>query len=367
MNIFIVHLIYDPSVVEYVKWSLRITAKSNPSASIFLLTTSPELQLALSSFRIESLNILVLPECFVRLVNSRVEDVFYHDNLNPRWFDVACFTRHLVVSEFLLGNCLDYREIGLSASCNSAFLAICDSDIGVTSDLSTLTSGDQPLVGDVASLGDSSIYFSVWKTASFLKFSCFDVLNEYFDYAASIQAPRCSDMTWYQHAIRSGSLVFSPFSVQFGVPLDPLRDTIFHFGLWLDCLPRLMHDGKSVDINTVIQSWICSRGPWESEQFLKDAFDSSFLQRFVRKSFTGQSIACLDVEYLYEMRSRFEALDNYCLLTAPVAPVIGQHVTFYVDKCAQASSPLLESLPISYIHLQGMGKKLAGSLRYLLD
>lgn len=167
MAIFVVHLRYHESVTTYISWSLRCTSKSNPGTTIYLLTPSCELADFVDSLQIENVNTIRLSTQYFNSLSAACDQSFYHDAINPRWFDLACFVRHAIVAQFLDGLIPELEEIGSIAAANSNFAAIVDSDIGITSSLNSVCEDIAAKDVDVSSLSDASIYFSVWRADSF--------------------------------------------------------------------------------------------------------------------------------------------------------------------------------------------------------
>lgn len=186
-------------------------------------------------------------------------------------------------------------------------------------------------------------------------------MNEYFAYAAKANVPRCSDMDWYKRGIAEGQLKRCDLTQEFGASIDPLRDTIVHYGLWLDENCGFLEQNQ-LTTSEALESWITAKGAWESEAALTKSFDATFLSRFIRP-ISGPSIAELDVAYLHSCRNVLEHSGEAVQLLRKAR---GQHVRYFLESHLSRLTAA-ETCPISHIHLQGMGKRLANSLDYLVS
>lgn len=338
-----VHLKWYKQCEEYVPLCLRQTALSNPNHECILLTASTDLKSYFtanvqlpSNARIE-----VLSEESIAQKIDKLETIFYHDKINPKWFDLFSIARHLIVQDFVISDS--------NTSKLSSFITT-DSDIAhfynYSKQLASVAS-EEVLTGSPL-----MSYFATWGKEAFETYSDFYLMTEYFEFAKS--RPRCSDMhlLWWHIKEKTDIKIIQPAFKDFGIPLDTLRDFIYIGGLWID---SEVADDKT---NQLLVDY--PGGDWRDFEYLKKYRSSSFWDSMLIRSKVNE-VTKLSIK-------RASLLTSMTKLNAIKKTEANHNAKFFSNFGGLAgkrswdsilASPDSELINVPYIHFQGAGKQLA--------
>jgi hypothetical protein len=173
----------------------------------------------LKDIKLPNINIVHLQDSELEETITSIEQVFFHDEINPKWFDLYSIARHFLVHRFI--DRVEYSEPNL---------AICDSDMAI---LSSLNAYHKPtdLTLDTYAKSSLNSNFSIWKTESLGKFANITTIEKYFQMSMDTKL-RCSDMHYYQWCIKNGILTFAMFNLDSYVMLDPFREFLYYMKIW---------------------------------------------------------------------------------------------------------------------------------------
>lgn len=341
MTIFIVHFNYYSACEEYISHCLITTAQSSPSLPIYFITPDQDLHGIILPIAQKQTNIrlYLLEQEVLQTLSAKLDSIFYHDGINPKWFDFNSILRHLVVRWFIEND----------TSCNSIkSFATSDSDIAHYYDYANLLSS----IGPYSLMAKTKLcsYFCLWGIESFRKYTDISSMSQYFVFAAD-EAGRCSDMHLLAYILGNSPLKFSAFNESFGIPLDHLRDFLYYTGSWLDILNDNTYSAKAI-LNEY------PKGPWLLKSFL-ECVSSSFshsLESYVNNH--GERVlfmksACI-TSLIQNLNSSDALVDidkksNLKLYGASIHK-------YYIDRCKS-----VDRVRIPYIHFQGASKQLVSN------
>ncbi len=347
-----VHLRWYKQCEEYIPFCLRQTAISNPNSECILLTTSNDLD---SYFRSnvkipENARIQVLDSEQVDKRLNELDGIFYHDQINPKWFDLFSIARHLIVS--------DYIKTNETIAETQSFITT-DSDIAHFYDYSKQLG--KVSAGEVLTGRPLMSYFATWNREAFEKYTNLTLMKEYFDYARN--QPRCSDMhllAW--HIKEKKSINFTnPIFEDFGIPLDTLRKFIYVSGLWI----KDSMDGNKIDELLVDYPG----GDWKDPKYLNEYKCSQFWDSILTKTIQNNHLKLgLRKEILLAHMARLNKVRK---------TVSNQESQFFSEKYFRGKSGMREwdqvlsrsknsIINVPYIHFQGPTKSLVNFFKSYL-
>jgi hypothetical protein len=329
MNNYIVHLSLDESSKSYVREC--ILGSANHADRIFLLTRDSQLKDCFE--RTKNVTTLLITDCVYEDTVASLEEVFYHDGINPKSFDFNCFLRHLLVANYLDSSSI--RPVVFQ-----------DSDILLTSgkyfnnllDLEVINKG-------IATRSAQSVYFSAWNPSLYAKYASLPSMIDYFDYCRDNSMSRCSDMTYFKWWCGKNDILVSPNFHQSRIATyDPLFSQ-FLFA----CSSRLWKISNDLRVFS------------DSNGFINDFYVESgdVLDSFMRETLTIESEACMVSagvlrELVLETLSTAKelGLDEYC------NKLIGFHSLTYGNGFLNRENEVANR-QLAYVHLQGPAKRFA--------
>lgn len=346
MAFFVVHFNYYPACEEYIRFCLLATAKSSPSVPVVFITPSEELYSLILGISQAHCNIraYLLNVTVFQNISSRLDSIFHHDGINPKWFDFNSILRHLAV-RWIIQNDEAYKNI--------ASFATSDSDIAHYFDYRNLLDGIGPY--SLTAKNKLSSYFCLWGRESFIRYTEFSFMQQYFVDAAS-HGGRCSDMHLLAYTLQNSPLKFSPFNESFGIPLDHLRDSLYYTGSW-----SLVQELSEYSQSDIVNQY--PKGIWLNKKFLSDV--ASKFNRLIdiyhnserSKLIYLRAHDCIDL-INNSGGSSFEGMDESSSFRA-----YGKSIQqYYQQRCM-----VLDKVRVPYIHFQGAAKQLISFYSNLLE
>jgi hypothetical protein len=340
MTIFSVHLNYYSECDNYVPWCYATTTRNNPASECFFLTSSADLKVKLEDYcrGLPNARIILLEPEFTKTAIDDVESIFYHDEINSKWFDLYSFARHVIVDRFIRGNA--------SLSKIETF-ATTDSDIAHFYDYSDFL--QKPRENEVYTRSPIISYFAIWHRTAFQLYSSIPVMDEYFRHAASVKG-RCSDMHLLEWILTKQYRLNRIWDQEeFGIALDTLRDFFYYSGAWLNSSPY--------SSDYVINQF--PNGIWNGDEMLSifssEEFFSSLLcvctqARSSKRLFLKKQILARMITRLRGLsKLGFDPQSYYALWSEWI----------YSNTWQPYLSLNTDLIPVPYVHFQGSTKRIA--------
>ena len=292
-----------------------------------------------------NLQLVLLDEQETMAAVQLIDDIFYHDQINPRWFDLYSCARYFIVRKYLA--CCFGSDL-------PSTIVTSDSDIAHYYDYSCW----DHLIGNLGVLAKSRLcsYFAGWNIDSFLLYSDFDTMRRYFEYA-KIKGGRCSDMHELEWLVQNNEISFSPFRDSFGIPMDTVRHFLYYTGLFVSGLEN------PADIKVWADSF--PNGLWNDPVALSQVFSrinfGKFLRAYPANSEEASGLLFLETYHLRNCVSIMLESANKFSAEAPFSQ-------WGAWECNERILPTLmtDLVRVPYIHFQGPAKGLISAFKKLI-
>jgi len=317
----------------YFDKCVEITCHHNQDRDVFVITATEEVQEHLEGLLIQNLTVLFVAKDIVESISQPIDAIMYHDEINPRHFELTCFVRHHVLKHLI-----DTHDFGY----HIASYIVVDSDSAIFTNVGDIFP-EPTQTNQVQTFFPICTNFGHWSKSALDQF-CSSSKENYFHYAKERKS-RTSDMFYLGWSIQNRLIEYFqiPPAEETGIVcMDTFRQFMLHNALFTD-----VEEQKYLAPEMRDEILKHPAGLWRDPEFLRHFIDPDFCKALYGTEKINDGTVQLNLKSAYVLSCQTTSQKRWRNFSP-----------FYSARHTLNASVSAANLRLGMLHFQGAAKEI---------